>query len=62
MDTILKTTPREFRREMEVIKATHEDDEELMHIKMDDVMCRVLYELGYGEGVNVFEQTKKYYA
>lgn len=62
MDTVLKTTPQEFRREMELIKYANSDDLELVHVKMDDLMCRVLDELGYGEGVNVFEQTTKYYA
>lgn len=36
--------------------------EEVCHCEMDDLMCQVLTELGYGDGVKVFDETPKWYA
>lgn len=55
-------TPEEFSKKMQEIKDQLEDDEEVVHVKMDCLMCTVLEELGYGEGINIFEQTSKWYA
>lgn len=38
------------------------EDPETGHILMDDLMCTVLDQLGYGEGVDVFEGSKRWYA
>ena len=37
-------------------------DRETSHRRMDALMCRVLEDLGYGEGVKVFKKTPKWYA
>lgn len=58
-------TPEDFKERMDGIVAEYyaiKDDEELCHIKMDDLMCDVLRELGYGEGIDVFDSVKKWYA
>lgn len=43
----------------------HDDvgsDEEMAHLRMDEVLCRVLTELGYGLGVAVFEEQGMFYS
>ena len=54
-------TPDEFAAAMAEIaeKERFEDD---MHEAMDDLMCEVLRELGYGEGIDIYEDTAKWYA
>ena len=37
-------------------------DNEMRHIKADDLMCAVLSDLGYGEAVAVFNRMGKWYA
>lgn len=58
-------TPEEFKQAM--ADAYHkyyenDDDEELVHSVMDDIMCILLKDLGYGEGIDIFEETPKGYA
>ena len=36
--------------------------EECDHIEADRLMCEVLKELGYGDGVKLFEELHKWYA
>lgn len=55
-------TPHEFWESMYEIKINPDLYEETRHIMMDDIMCSLLRELGYGEGVDVFEDTGKWYA
>ena len=49
---------------MEMIKIGRDelDDEEMCHIRMDDLMCDTLRALGYGLGVTAFEDSEKSYA
>ena len=54
-------TPEDFKERMNVL-ADDTGDTELCHEYMDDLMCDVLRELGYGEGIDVFESTHKWYA
>lgn len=55
-------TPEEFKEKMQEIKAERHDDPEVSHIAMDDEMCDLLRELGYGEGVDIIESTTRWYA
>ena len=55
-------TPEEFFNEMWMIRARCGNDEELVHGEMDDLMCHLLRELGYEKGVEIFEDTPKWYA
>lgn len=58
-------TKEEFYHEMlklEETYATALDDPELFHIKADELISNLLIELGYGQGVEVFLDTPKYYA
>lgn len=51
-----------FAERMRAIRLEYEDDEEACHRKMDNLMCATLRTLGYGEGVDIFLDTPKYYA
>lgn len=53
-------TPDEFRDRM--VQAAVPGDPEVSHARMDDLMCETLRSLGYGSGVNVFEDSYKWYA
>jgi hypothetical protein len=59
-------TPKEF---LDAMKKIHEEqrheqrhDCEVMHGQMDDLMGKVLKELGYTEGVDYFDSVEKWYA
>ena len=53
--------PKEFAEKMGQI-AEERDDTEVCHKKMDDYICKVLRALGYEEGVEIFENTPKWYS
>ena len=58
-------TPEEFKQAM--ADARHKFDvdkydEEDVHIKMDDIMCDLLRSLGYGEGIDIFNNTPMWYS
>lgn len=61
-------TPEEFRDKMQSLHDELENSErecldmEEIHIIMDGVMCSLLEDLGYGEGVEIFLDTPKWYA
>lgn len=59
-------TPEEFARGMDQITYYVNDegwfDEEMAHVKADDLMMKVLTSLGYGEGVRIFDDMPKYYS
>lgn len=52
-------SPQEFAEEM---RATFVGDTEGDHSAADKLMCALLRELGYGEGVEIFERAAKWYA
>lgn len=55
-------TPEEFAAEMARLQKEYEDDEELVHICMDNTMLELLRALGYGKGCDIFDNTKMWYA
>lgn len=55
-------TPEEFALKMKEIETVYEDDPEVSHSKMDDLMCEVLESLGYIDGVAIFEESGRWYA
>lgn len=63
-------TPEEFTKAMKDIsdklvnppKDRPYYDEEDAHMEMDGLMCDLLRSLGYGDGVDIFENTGKWYA
>ena len=56
------TTANQFRNEMRRIFEQEGCDYEIAHAKMDNLMAKVLVELGYGEGIAVFDKQEKWYA
>lgn len=55
-------TPEEFAAEMEGIYERFDDDPEFGHWHMDNCMCDLLRELGYGDGIDIFNKQSKWYA
>jgi len=57
--------PEEFKKKMKEIQIEYEcitHDTEEVHIKMDKLMCEVLENLGYKEGIEIFNNTPKWYS
>ena len=56
------TTPKEFKERMREIYDTIGGDPASAHSRMDRLMMKVLDELGYHEGVVIFELQDKWYS
>ena len=46
----------------EMRRIDRNNDTEMAHILADELMCKLLRELGYGEGVDIFKQMDKWYS
>ena len=55
-------TPKTFTRRINRIQKEYEGDKETRHCRLDDMLCETLRLLGYGKGVDVFENTDKWYS
>jgi len=55
-------SPRAFANIMERLHDSLAHDTETQHYVMDQIICEVLIDLGYEEGVRIFKDTKKWYA
>ena len=55
----MATTPEEFAVQMQKIRNTIGGDEEAAHAKMDNLMAKVLVELGYRDGIAIFDKQAK---
>lgn len=55
-------TPDEFKNEMLKIDEKYGGDLESCHAYMDDLMCSLLTDLGYKDGIEIFNNTDKWYA
>ena len=55
-------TPEEFAERMREIVERYGCDAESSHGAMDGIMCELLKSLGYEEGVNIFGNSKRFYA
>lgn len=56
-------TPEIFAERMKNIQGLYPTfyDTAERHIAMDNLMCELLQELGYGEGIDIFENSDKWY-
>jgi hypothetical protein len=54
--------PETFKQKMYEIRDAEHNDVETKHIDADEIMCEVLIELGYGEGITIFQKMKKWYS
>lgn len=55
-------TPEEFAAEMREACEHYKDDRECRHVAMDRIMTNLLRQLGYGKGIDIFANTRKWYA
>lgn len=60
-------TPQEFKEKMDDVVKSELDpifgfDAEIAHVHADDLMCELLIQLGYEEGVQIFNDMPKYYS
>lgn len=55
-------SPTVFKNCLIELHERFSDDEEVCHIKMDDVLCKQLESLGFEDGIEIFRGTKKWYA
>ena len=53
--------PEEFKNEMIIIREVYDSPEEF-HIFADELMCELLRELGYGDGIDIFDNQEKWYS
>ena len=54
-------SPEEFAEKMKTI--FHDGyDVENAHADADDLMCEMLIQFGYGEGVDIFDKVEKWYS
>lgn len=53
-------SPKDF--ELIMKRICSQKDKEGRHIDADRLMCNLLEKLGYGKGIEIFENTEKWYA
>ena len=59
----LLTSKERFKRKMkEICDDSGEFDREIAHFDADELMMELLKELGYSEGVEIFDKMPKWYA
>jgi len=47
---------------IELLRKCEDMDQEIGHMEADDILCKLLAELGYQEVVDVYESLPKWYA
>ena len=55
------TKEEQFKQNMQYV-CDYYSDIEIRHCEMDRLMAQTLRDLGYGEGVDIFDNTSKWYA
>jgi hypothetical protein len=53
---------KDLLERLKTIASENDGDEETIHVKMDNELCRVLKNLGYAKSVDFFYQQEKWYA
>lgn len=51
--------PEVFKSKMKKLAASNSLTKAARHKEMDSLMCKVLKSIGYGDGIDIFEKTKK---
>lgn len=54
--------PGLFKAKMAGLKSKYLGDPEAFHAKADQLLCQVLTDLGYEEGVKIYNSSTKWYA
>lgn len=55
-------TPEEAAQAMRHLREKYGADFEIAHGYMDDLLCKVLREQGFGEMVDIYDDQEKWYA
>lgn len=57
-------TPKEFKEEMQKLEELYGNgkDEEEFHIEADHLICKVMANLGYYDGIRIFERNSKWWS
>lgn len=55
-------TPQQFKEEMERTYPARGYDPECAHSHADYIMMQILRQLGYGEGLDIYDKAEKWYA
>jgi hypothetical protein len=55
-------TPEQFRDAMKEIGEKHAGDWEVIHSEADNLICALLREMGYEEGLNIYDSWTRWYA
>lgn len=55
-------TPTEFAEQLGRIAISSRGDPEVAHSIADELMCELLKDLGYSDGVRIFRDMDKWYA
>lgn len=55
-------TPSEFEAKMQQIKDEEQNDPEICHERMDDLISQLLIKLGYEAGIKIFDEAEKWYS
>lgn len=55
-------TPKEFEERMLAIEKEYGYYEEDFHVEADALMKKVLVELGYAKGIEIFDRNNKWYS
>ncbi len=56
------TSPQRFKELMQELKNDFGDDPEIFHSRADALMCLMLEELGYADGIAIFDKQERWYA
>lgn len=59
--TIFENYAEHFEERMRDILLRYDDDPEVCHVKMDELMCEALEEFGCHEGVEIFRNSARFY-
>ena len=52
----------DYLKEMRKLVKMSQSDPEEAHYLADEILCEILYELGYDEIVDIFDNIRKWYA
>jgi hypothetical protein len=55
-------TPKQFTETMQKLKEQYGGDTETFHVTADGLLCELLRELGYHEGIAIYEAEDRWYA
>lgn len=61
-NNINESSIKDYTERMRELADNNDDDIEMRHVEMDNLMCEILKEMGFNELVDIFNETEKWYA